>query len=49
MLSFRLKCSLKEIERMTTDEFLEWLAFLEVYDKQSYNKTSINNSYVKRR
>jgi hypothetical protein len=33
MLAYRLKRSIKEIEQMTMDEFMEWMAFIQLHDK----------------
>jgi hypothetical protein len=35
MIAYRLTRSIAEIEQMRTSEFLEWLAFFELHDKQN--------------
>jgi len=41
MLAYRLKLSIKEIENMTTHEFMEWLAFFDLYSKSQPNAQQI--------
>ena len=43
MLAYRLGYSISEIEQMKTVEFLEWIAFFELHDKQN----SINKQHGK--
>jgi len=33
MLAYRLKCSVKEIEQMNANQFMEWLAFFSLHDR----------------
>ena len=44
MLAYRLKLPINDIEKMRTTEFLEWLAFFELHDKQ---EAHLNKQYGK--
>lgn len=38
MLAYKLKCSIKQIEQMRMNEFIEWIAFFDLEESRQHGK-----------
>ena len=43
MLAYRLKHNIKEVEQMTINEFMEWVAFFQLHDKANQSQMIKSN------
>jgi len=45
MLAYRLKLPILEVEQMNSNQFIEWLAFFDIYNKSSNQQIRPNGKF----